>query len=158
MPAPQAPIGAAREVGAEVAGRLGAFTFERAWYYWIVRGPMPLEVARRLYAEPVGREAVRVAGHCACPPPDEWAVWRDAAGGQLWPDPDGAHEARHRALVARHPRLHDPADRDRFVVDPAAEPGASAFVDSYHVDTPEGLRLLADVIRGLVQATPAEAV
>jgi len=61
------------EVPATVEGRLGAFTFHRLWYYWSVRGPMPLDAARRLYADPVGSTTVRVAGHCGCPPPDEWA-------------------------------------------------------------------------------------
>ncbi len=61
------------EVPATIGGRLGAFTFRRAWYYWMVEGPMPLEVARRLYADPIGVADVRVAGHCGCPPPDEWA-------------------------------------------------------------------------------------
>lgn len=158
VPVPPAKAGAAREVGSQVAGRLGSFTFERAWYYWVVSGPMPLEVARRLYEDPVGREAVRVAGHCGCPPPDEWAVWRDPSGARLWSDPDGSCERRFRALVARHPRLQDPTDPDRFSADPASEPGARAFVESYHVDTAEGLRLLADAIRSLEQpAAVAEA-
>lgn len=62
------------EVPATYGGKLGAFTFRRAWYYWVVKGPMPLEVARKLYEHPRGREVVRVAGHCGCPPPEEWAV------------------------------------------------------------------------------------
>jgi len=53
-------------------GRVGDFTFRRAWYYWVVSGSVPLAVARELYANPIGKEDVRVAGHCGCPPPDEW--------------------------------------------------------------------------------------
>ena len=87
------------EVPTVYTGRLGAFTFERAWYYWIARGPMPLDMARRIYNDPIGAQDVRVAGHCGCPPPDEWA-------------------------------LH-------------------GFVDLYHIDSAEGLRLFADVVRGL---------
>lgn len=68
-----------REVPSKIAGRLGAFTFTRAWYYWVAEGPMPLEAARSLYAHPVGRADVRVAGHCGCPAPDEWVTWRDGA-------------------------------------------------------------------------------
>ena len=65
----------AREVGevpATIGGKLGAFTFRRCWYYWAAEGPMPLDAARRLYVDPVGRKDVRVAGHCGCPPPDGW--------------------------------------------------------------------------------------
>ena len=43
-----------REVPASIAGQLGPFSFERGWYYWVVRGPMPLHVARKLYRHPEG--------------------------------------------------------------------------------------------------------
>lgn len=59
------------EVPASVVGRLGRFRFRRAWYYWMVAGPVPLPVAQELYADPVGIEDVRVAGHCGCPPPEK---------------------------------------------------------------------------------------
>lgn len=55
--------------GEDVSGRLGPFTFKRAWTYYTVKGPVPLAVAEEMYADPVGRAAVRVAGHCAAPPP-----------------------------------------------------------------------------------------
>lgn len=61
------------EVPTRYTGTLGAFVFKRLWYYWSVRGPVPLPVACELYADPVGRNDVRVAGHCGCPPPEEWA-------------------------------------------------------------------------------------
>lgn len=61
------------EVPATIGGRIGAFTLQRAWMYWVVKGPMPLDAARALYADPIGADDVRVAGHCGCPPPDEWA-------------------------------------------------------------------------------------
>jgi len=63
-----------REVSSSIIGKLGEFEFVRAWYYWTVRGNVPLEVARELYADPVGKTDVRVAGHCGCPPPEEWAM------------------------------------------------------------------------------------
>lgn len=62
------------EVPATIGGRLGALTFRRAWYYWMVHGDVPLAIAERLYADPIGRADIRVAGHCGCPPPSEWAV------------------------------------------------------------------------------------
>ena len=49
-----------------------AFEFERAWYYWMVSGNVPLAVAQELYDDPVGRTDVRVVGHCGCPPPEKW--------------------------------------------------------------------------------------
>ena len=64
--------GLKREVPATIVGRLGAFSFVRGWYYWMVSGPVPLAVAEELYADTVGRTDVRVAGHAGCPPPSEW--------------------------------------------------------------------------------------
>jgi hypothetical protein len=61
------------EVAAAITGKIGPFTLWRAWRYWVVKGPMPLAVAREMYDDPVGVDDVRVAGHCGCPPPDEWA-------------------------------------------------------------------------------------
>jgi hypothetical protein len=63
-----------REVPASLTGVMGKFTFARAWYYWVVEGPVPLSVAKILYDHPRGREDVRVAGHCGCPPPEKWAT------------------------------------------------------------------------------------
>ncbi len=66
------------QVPASVTGQLtlngeSVFAFRRAWYYWTVSGNVPLAVAQEMYADPVGREDVRVAGHCGCPPPEKWA-------------------------------------------------------------------------------------
>jgi len=62
------------EVPAKIKGKLGNFKFSRAWTYWIVKGDVPLSVAEELYADPVGVKYVRVAGHCGCPAPKEWAT------------------------------------------------------------------------------------
>jgi len=55
----KAPIGRLTRKGAEV------FIFERAWYYWIVRGNVPLEVAVPLFENngDAGRYQVRVGGY-----------------------------------------------------------------------------------------------
>ncbi|MDD5650456.1 MAG: hypothetical protein PHF86_08590 [Candidatus Nanoarchaeia archaeon] len=52
----------------------GPFIFKRAWYYWVVNGPVPLDVANDLYADPVGAKDVRVVGHCGCPAPEQWTT------------------------------------------------------------------------------------
>ena len=55
------------EVSTRVTGKLGPLTFERGWRYWMVRGPVPLDIAKALYDDPVCARDVRVAGHCGCP-------------------------------------------------------------------------------------------
>jgi hypothetical protein len=46
------------------------YKFERSWYYWVVKGPVPIELAWELYNDPRGRYDVRVVGHCNCPEPE----------------------------------------------------------------------------------------
>lgn len=96
------------EVKSAIVGRLGQFTFERAWYYWMVSGSyIPIEMANELYANSIGKETVRVNGDCTRPPP---AYYRRG-------------------------------------------------VDSYHIDSAEGLKLFADTVRkyGLGKPTPSPA-
>jgi hypothetical protein len=57
---------------AHVVAQLGDLRLSRYWRYWVSKGPVPIEVALRLYADPAGRATVRVAGSCTCPPPAEW--------------------------------------------------------------------------------------
>ena len=137
------------EPQSRVGGKLGDFTFRRAWYYWIVCGPMPLQQAEAMYAHADGARDVRVAGHCGCPPPREWAEWKGTDGVDLARDQDGSQLAAWLAFSARFPAVAGTAEPCRFVADPSAEPGAVAFVTSYHVDTAAGLRLLADTIKSL---------
>ena len=70
-------------IGGIIAGPLGPIEMRRAWYYWVASGPVPMAIADRLYADPVGRDDIRVAGHCGCPPPMEWASGK---GGDLYVD------------------------------------------------------------------------
>lgn len=57
-----------------------SFTFERAWYYWVVDGYVPLDIAVEMYENPNGKKDIRVAGHCACPHPAEWTVKHKVCG------------------------------------------------------------------------------
>lgn len=133
------------EVATNRTGTLGPFTFTRAWYYWCVSGPMPLDVARKLYADPVGREDVRVAGHCGCPPPDEWADFFDAEGNMVVSDPDGKLARDHAAFIAAHPQYAD-GDMMRYVPN-AADVAVRAIIDTYHIDSQAGLDLFARAIK-----------
>jgi hypothetical protein len=125
-----------------VTGTLGGITFRRAWCYWIAQGCVPLDVAQRLYADPIGRTDVRVAGHCGCPPPEEWAKWFDGDEA-VCIDPDGSQERECRRLVQRS-KLLRAEDVPRFA---ATTDGLQAYVTSYHIDSAAGLRLFADAIR-----------
>jgi hypothetical protein len=97
------------EVPYSYIGYLNGFNFRRAWTYWVVSGPVPLDIAKKLYEDPEGKQSVRVAGHCGCPPPEEWA----------------------KTI------------------------GDKKYVTTYHIDTLNGLKLLADAVRDI---KPIEAI
>lgn len=60
------------EVKTYYIGILNGFVFIRAWYYWVVKGNMPLEYAQYLYDNYKDLD-IRVAGDCGNPPPKQWA-------------------------------------------------------------------------------------
>ncbi len=119
------------EVPASITGKLGSFTFTRAWYYWMVKGDVPLGVARKMYKNPIGQRDVRVAGHCGCPPPEEWAFPKD--------------EVLHKILAKKgiksvnYGELAEMCNR--------GEIKARRFVSSYHIDSQEGLDLFVATLR-----------
>ncbi len=65
-----------REVPYTLTGKLGPFTFTRAWCYWIVDGAVPMRAAQEMYEHPEGRRAVRVGGMAGNDAPERWIVGR----------------------------------------------------------------------------------
>lgn len=129
---------------------LGKFKFERAWYYYRADGLVPVELARLLYADPVGRADIRVNGHCGCPPPEGWAL--------RWILPDGRHVAstesgrtfRHWAEHGESPSIREMGREglEKFVFDDdPASTGAAAFVEHYHIDSELGLYKFVEALR-----------
>ena len=126
-----------------VIGTLGGIEFRRAWYYWVARGRVPLDVAQRLYEDPVGRKEVRVAGHCGCPPPEEWADWFDGDDVVVL-DPNGEQERDYDMLIRKGALTTE--DKPRFA---KSTDGLQGYITIYHIDSEAGLRLFADAVRGL---------
>jgi hypothetical protein len=145
------------EVAASLAGSLHGWYFRRAWYYWVAHATvqsaaLPIEVARELYADPLGRSDIRVGGHCACPAPDEYgAIYYDADGKILSSDPLGTQAVEYQGLVDRGLIDAEDIDKHRFVVDKKLS-AVRAVVDLYHIDSLAGLRLFADTLRRLAEA------
>lgn len=135
------------EVHTHCAGKLGGFTFRRNWYYWVVRGRVPLAAAEKLYADPEGKRTVRVAGHCGCPPPEKWATRYIAGDKEIVPTSQKAEIDRFVKRLREKGRVAEAAEvlaGIYFSDDPkAGEP----FVESYHIDSQEGLNLFVRVLR-----------
>jgi hypothetical protein len=135
------------EVAAMLWGKLGPIAFTRAWYYWVADGPVPIEIARALYADPIGKIDVRSGGHCGCPSPDEYgAVYYDADGKRLYSDPDGSERRKLDELIAKGLIESNPLYR---CVPDRKTAATRIVVDCYHLDSEAGLRLFADAVRGL---------
>lgn len=148
------------EVPTILYGRLPAvsrphFVFRRAWYYWVVRGEVPLSVAKELYADPVGQKDVRVAGHCACPPPEHpWVRYIGEDGRRITVPSESDQEAFSRyergessAIMAqavervRHENQFVSTDEEMQAL------AVDAYVDTYHIDSQKGLNLFVATLR-----------
>jgi hypothetical protein len=131
------------EVKTQIRGTLGDLRFTRCWYYWSVKGRVPLEVAKQLYADPVGHEDIRVDGHCGCPPPQEpWISYFDPEGKMLI-----AESTRHNWEATFGEKLEQvlKESNKRFSADPRHE--GKAFVTCYHIDSELGLYIFAQAMK-----------
>jgi hypothetical protein len=120
------------EVPSSMTGKLGRFEFVRAWYYYRVAGEVPLEVAEELYNCVLGKRDIRVVGHCGCPPPRGWACPRSEDIFEFGLENKSFGEIRDLCECGG---LNVPL-----------------FINSYHIDSQEGLNLFVEVIKrhGLV--------
>lgn len=108
----------------------GEFTFTRAWYYWVVEGRVPLNVAQQLYQTDIGQRDIRVQGHCGCPPPEEWAM------------PDFTLMSTEQLMQVSGLTLGEMAAKCN-----SGEINLPRFVDIYHIDSQEGLDLFIKTLR-----------
>lgn len=134
------------EVKTAVRGSLHGWTFERAWYYWMCRGPgIEVAAAERLHA--AHGQTVRVNGDAGCGSPREWFNGL-ACGAYHVDDAEGLKALADtiRALVA------DPApgDAGRVVLTGGARP-AEAIEQLQNA-----LRLVMGCAGDIDQATEAE--
>jgi hypothetical protein len=116
------------EVPATITGKLGIYEFVRGWYYWMVSGNVPLAIAQEMYADPIGRKNVRVAGDCGCPPPEQWAF-------------------PTREVLATIPGMDNVTYGDLARMCNSGEISAPRFVRSYHIDTQKGLDLFVKTLQ-----------
>lgn len=130
------------EVSVSKAGRIGSFSFRRAWYYWVVSGNVPLKIARELYESPFGKKDIRVAGHCGCPPPEEWVTWLDEKGLELIGLKDWNNLIRFLNRVKKDlPINYHPVLKKDF------KKFGKPFVTGYHIDSQEGLNLFVETLK-----------
>ena len=122
-----------------LTGRLGEFTFKRAWYYWVVYGLVPLEIAQKMYQDPVGKKDVRVSGHCGCPPPEEWAQ----------PSDEVQEKIKESLGYRKDMDMHETFDFWKINEDKFKEEikKYDQYINCYHIDSQEGLNLFVQILK-----------
>lgn len=131
------------EVSIPFAGKCGSFWFERAWKYWIVLGKVPLEMAKQLYKNEIGKKDVRVAGNCGCPPPEKWVTWFDDDGCVLI----GIISMREIENFRKRNNLSQLQENFRAVPKRDFPKFGKPYVTSYHIDSQEGLNLFIKTLK-----------
>lgn len=131
------------EVPASITGKLGSFTFNRAWYYWVVVGDVPLRVAQEIFEDPVGKTDVRAGGDCGCILEGYVIEWRDKEGRKLYRLSEKRELEKHSNDPITQKVLNDPSVN--FVENPSVE--GEGFVTCYHIDSEIGLRLFSDTLK-----------
>lgn len=123
------------EVPYTLIGKLGKFTFTRAWYYWVVEGNVPYHVAREIHDHPIGESDVRVNGHCGCPDPKEWITWvKDDK--QVLPESQEAECKKYKFDTENYVFSNDPESI-----------GANGFITCYHIDSELGLYFFVETLK-----------
>lgn len=114
--------------------------------YWIVKGRVPVEVAREIYADPAS-DHIRVDGHCMRVAPEEpWVTWRMPNGTELATLKD-KEQLEHMPNEGRMAFNIEYMKKFTFTDDPDIRNKAKAFVELYHIDSEVGLRVFVDYLR-----------
>lgn len=131
------------EVPSRLRGKLGPVLFTRGWRYWIASGPVPLSFAEKLYGHPIAQCA---GGDGVRQPPATQASWYTNEGAAVVPTTE--RDAMERPLAQlRESDSSAPHLQWSLVYNDDPASIASAYVDTYHIDSEEGLRLFADALR-----------
>lgn len=135
-----------------VYGELPGFRFTRAWYYYVVKGLVPLNIANELYNNVIGKTDIRVAGHCGCPPPEDWAKpFNPKTGREVlsWDKRDKLLELHSEGFMNKGLSPEDSLRKscDRMNREFGNVEDFPKFVDSYHIDSELGLYIFVKAIK-----------
>lgn len=138
------------EVPAMFCGELGAFTFHRAWRYWMVDGKVPLAVAQELYQTSIGKQDIRARGDAGCPSPEKVASWFTPDGRLL---ASLTEKVAIDRLIEAGYVTQEKIDKEFLFADPSDFSHlGDLYVPGYHIDSQEGLNLFVATLKkhGLV--------
>lgn len=135
------------EVPYTIKGKLGPFSFTRAWSYYVVEGKVPLRVAEMLYEDEVGRSDIRACGNCLCISPGLQATWEDKQGKLLLKDSEINNYIVKSETSALYRDFWD-RNKDRYAsLDKTVEGDRIGYVDLYHIDSELGMYIFVQTLK-----------
>ena len=155
------------EVPYSLIGKIGKWTLLRAWYYWVAVAEegngIPLDLAKLMYSKKypsemfedcnyqIYGEAIRVGGDCTCKAPEECVDHYDINGKNLIIDIDGSKEAHWDIIIVKNTQfsiqMKEAKEKYEFVKN--LDACVKSVIDSYHIDTQEGLNEFIRVVTSL---------
>ena len=132
------------EVKAEFMGIYRGFSFRRQWYYWAVSGYVPIAIAEKMFANPIGVKDIRADGDCSCPDPRSIFKTFDSISGQELVSDEEWEDAMR--LFSNYPSMKSKYETSYVT---ASQAGTRLWrgITSYHIDSQEGLVLFMDKMR-----------
>lgn len=136
----------ASKIGLLIKDNKPVFQFTRAWYYWVAEGEVPLEIAKELWNNPIGKKDVRTAGFAGNTNPDGvWLKHYDSDGIELKSFKE-LEDAKSWDAYYNSDFAGILQEKYKFVYDPRTE-AARSVINLYHIDSQEGLNLFVSKLR-----------
>ena len=137
-------IGRTRYITAKFKG----FTLRYQNYYWVVSGEVPIDMAMKLFEDPVGKTDIRSNGHCGCPSPMENGIKWIASDGREVIKTRNIEDFKSMEYLQGVFAPEEVMSRYIFNDDPESI-GATASVNMYHIDSELGLYIFIQAVKSL---------
>ena len=125
-------------------GRVETYNLWRAWRYWVVDGPVPLELAKALYHDEPARDHIRAGGFAGGIDPETQAEYH-WYNGKILTTKD--QRVSYEAICPKYSTLEE-FDAKYECVDTEAEVrNGRGVVNTYHIDSELGLRVFVEALR-----------
>lgn len=138
------------EVKSSIRGKLNKFEFVRAWYYYIVKGYVPLKIANEIYKSKDGKD-IRVNGDCGRITPLEGVKWftrfhkiYEVVNEQNLKDLTHYRKSDSEYMRNTSSRI---LEEYLFSDSPDIEYNSKGYVNLYHIDSQQGLNTFVSFIK-----------
>ena len=139
-----------------IVGKIGSWTFNRAWYYWIARSTdlvsgLPLDKAMELHnrkhpvKDMILGKMIRAGGDCGCLSPDSYVsepVYNDELDAQL-----DALGYKKKYIKSLNDSFHDITVGEVSRLCNEGKLTVERYVNCYHIDDQIGLLEFANAIK-----------